>query len=105
MNDMFEFMHDLASTVTTLKNVLRNAGFSINTYNSYISLIILMQKYEKKKVPLTFEKLGDLSSKILVYLDEKVEVPTGPEDDILLEEWEYLCNKVVIEKAVSMGQC
>lgn len=96
---------ELLQTLLTLKSVLRNSGVSIKTYNNYAALMSLTQSYEKKKIVLTFEKLGDLASKILGYLNEKIVVPSGPEDDILVDEWERLWAEEAIKKAVSLGCC
>lgn len=96
---------NLFDTLLTLKGILRTSGVSINSYNSYMSLVGLIRNYEKKQLVLTFEKLGDVASKILGYLDEKVQMPSGPEEDILVEDWEKMYTAEVIKKVVSMGEC
>lgn len=95
----------LFDTLLSLKCILRASGISINSYNSYMSLLGLIRSYEKKQLVLTFEKLGDVAFRILGYLNEKVEMPSGPEEDILVEDWERIYATEAIKKVISMGEC
>lgn len=104
----YDFLVDekeLLQTLLILKSVLRGSAVSIRTYNNYAALNVLVQNYEKKKIVLTFQKLGEFAFKILTYLNEKIEVPLESEEDVFLEDWERMWAAEVIRKAVSLREC